>query len=51
MESYKKTSLIIKNIFHSFTGIVELLSFDEAFLDVTDVSKYHKCFCKKHNYA
>lgn len=39
MEKYKKVSYQIRNIFHDYTELVEPLSFDEAYLDVTDNSK------------
>ncbi|MEG2248579.1 MAG: DNA polymerase IV [Akkermansia sp.] len=36
MEVYKSVSTSIREIFHRYTDIIEPLSFDEAFLDVTD---------------
>lgn len=36
MDVYKKTSLKIREIFHRYTDLVEPLSLDEAFLDVTE---------------
>lgn len=36
MERYKEESSFIHEIFHRFTSIIEPLSLDEAFLDVTD---------------
>lgn len=38
---YKAISEIIRSIFYSFTDKVEPLSFDEAYLDVTEVAEYH----------
>ncbi len=38
MGVYKEVSLIIKNIFKKYTDIIEPLSLDEAYLDVTDSS-------------
>ena len=35
-EVYKDASEIIRDVFHSYTDLVEPLSLDEAFLDVTD---------------
>lgn len=35
-DRYKEISSIIRNIFHKYTDIVEPLSLDEAFLDVTN---------------
>jgi len=36
MEKYKKVSNQIRSIFHEYTNLVEPLSFDEAYLDVTE---------------
>ena len=36
MEKYKNVSNIIRSIFHEYTELVEPLSFDEAYLDVTE---------------
>jgi DNA polymerase-4 len=38
---YKDVSLIIKNIFKKYTDIIEPLSLDEAYLDVTDSSLHN----------
>ncbi len=39
METYKKESKIIHEVFHEYSDLVEPIAFDEAFLDVTDVKK------------
>ncbi len=39
-EAYKETSTIIRNIFADYTELFEPLSLDEAYLDVSDVSRY-----------
>lgn len=39
MEVYKQISLQIREIFHEYTDLVEPLSLDEAFLDVTENKK------------
>ncbi len=39
MSYYKEISLQIREIFHEYTDIIEPLSLDEAFLDVTDNKK------------
>jgi DNA polymerase-4 len=41
MGVYKEVSLIIKNIFKKYTDIIEPLSLDEAYLDVTDSSLHN----------
>jgi len=38
-EAYKKVSANIRNIFHEYTHLVEPLSLDEAYLDVTEAKK------------
>ena len=40
MEVYKSVSLQIREIFHRYTDLVEPLSLDEAYLDVTDCTAY-----------
>lgn len=39
MEKYKAVSQQIRSIFHDYTDLVEPLSFDEAYLDVTENTK------------
>ena len=41
MEVYKQVSAHIHEIFHRYTDIIEPLSLDEAFLDVTDCQQCH----------
>ncbi len=41
MEAYRRESRIIRNIFYSYTDLVEPLSVDEAFLDVT-LNNFHQ---------
>jgi DNA polymerase-4 len=41
MDAYRRESRIIRNIFYSYTDLVEPLSVDEAFLDVT-VNNFHQ---------
>ena len=38
-EVYKEVSNVIRGIFHEYTDLVEPLSLDEAYLDVTEVKK------------
>lgn len=38
-EVYKSVSLQIRDIFHEYTDLVEPLSLDEAYLDVTEIKK------------
>ena len=40
MKKYKEVSKVLREIFLSYTHIVEPLSLDEAYLDVTDVQKH-----------
>lgn len=40
MKKYKEVSIVLQKIFLSYTHIVEPLSLDEAYLDVTDVQLY-----------
>ena len=37
MKKYKEVSIVLREIFNSYTHLVEPLSLDEAYLDVTDV--------------
>lgn len=39
MDVYKSVSAQIRSIFHRYTDLVEPLSLDEAFLDVTETSR------------
>ena len=39
MEVYKEVSRQIHEIFHEYTDVIEPISLDEAFLDVTDTVK------------
>ena len=39
-DRYKSISQDIRNIFHDYTDIIEPLSLDEAFLDVTENKKH-----------
>ncbi|MGH1471359.1 MAG: DNA polymerase IV [Cellvibrionaceae bacterium] len=41
MELYREASNQMREIFHSYTDLVEPLSMDEAFLDVSDVNHCH----------
>ncbi len=41
MELYKEVSKQIHEIFKRYTNIIEPISLDEAYLDVTDCKKYH----------
>jgi DNA polymerase-4 len=40
MKKYKEVSKVLREIFLSYTHIVEPLSLDEAYLDVTDVQEH-----------
>lgn len=39
MAAYKEASLHIREIFARYTPLIELLSLDEAYLDVSDCSR------------
>ncbi|WP_123712844.1 DNA polymerase IV [Sinobacterium caligoides] len=41
MVKYKEVSRQVQRIFHDFTSLVEPLSLDEAYLDVSDVSHFY----------
>lgn len=41
MAVYKETSQIIRNVFERYTDIIEPLSLDEAYLDVTDLALHN----------
>ncbi len=41
MEAYREASMQMRNIFYEYTDIVEPLSLDEAFLDVSDSDFHH----------
>jgi DNA polymerase-4 len=36
MESYKKASAAVMEVFHRFSGLVEVVGLDEAYIDLTD---------------
>ncbi len=38
MEAYKEASRVMREVFHSYTDLVEPLSLDEAYLDVSEVT-------------
>lgn len=40
-ERYKAESRVVREIFHRFTSLVEPLSLDEAYLDVTHCQEFH----------
>ena len=41
MEVYKETSQIIRQVYERYTDLIEPLSLDEAYLDVTDCELFH----------
>lgn len=41
MEAYREASMQMRNIFYEYTDIIEPLSLDEAFLDVSDSGFHH----------
>lgn len=41
MEQYREASRAVHSIFREFTDLIEPLSLDEAFLDVTETSAFH----------
>ncbi|WP_163937506.1 DNA polymerase IV [Paraferrimonas sp. SM1919] len=43
MQVYKDTAEIIRNIFYQYTDLVEPVSIDEAYLDVTDCALFNNC--------
>ena len=42
-DKYKAVSKQVRDIFHSYTDLVEPLSLDEAYLDVTTDKKNRNC--------
>jgi Nucleotidyltransferase/DNA polymerase involved in DNA repair len=43
-EVYKKVSQQVREIFHEYTDLVEPLSLDEAYLDVTKIKRDRNCY-------